>query len=260
MDRATRQAGMVLPDGAGIIMAANILGYTHSGRATGPALMLKLCDWGRQKGYRHFFYGGTEGIADKLAQRLTEMYPGLEVAGTCCPPFRQLCEAEDQEIVDTINDARPDIIWVGLGAPKQEKWMADHVGRLKATAMVGVGAAFDFHSGNVKWAPAIIRRLGLEWAWRLAENPKRMWRRNLDSPLFLTKVFIQMFKSKFVARPAPEVLPEDTVSPKPEPIPDKRSDQPSVVSHRKETVTPQPQSRIMEIEPAKLASKVKSGK
>jgi len=102
-----------------------------------------------------------------------------------------LSEQEDREIVDHINAAKPDIVWVGLGAPKQEKWMATYLGRIKATAMIGVGAAFDFHSGNVKWAPDWIRRIGMEWAYRLALEPKRMWRRNLDSPLFLSKVIAQ---------------------------------------------------------------------
>ena len=163
--------------------------------------MLKLCDWGRKKGYRHFFYGGGEGIADKLAERLSHEYPGLNVSGTFGPPFRQVTYEEDQSIVEKINATRPDIVWVGLGAPKQERWMAKHVGRIKAAAMIGVGAAFDFHSGNVKWAPTLIRRLGLEWAYRLIQEPKRMWRRNLDSPLFLSRVVGQRFsmamQSKF---------------------------------------------------------------
>ena len=94
-------------------------------------------------------------------------------------------------MVEQINALRPDVVWVGLGAPKQEKWMAAHVGRIDATAMIGVGAAFDFHSGNVKWAPGWIRTLGLEWAYRLIQEPKRMWRRNLDSPLFLMRVLAQ---------------------------------------------------------------------
>jgi len=202
MRQATEQAGMVLPDGIGIVLAANLLGYPHQGRATGPALMLKLCDWGRQKGYRHFFYGGTPGVAEKLAMKLSFDYPGLQVAGTYCPPFRQLSEKEDQAVIDQINTAKPDIVWVGLGAPKQEKWMADHVGRIAATAMIGVGAAFDFHSGNVKWAPDWIRKAGLEWAYRLALEPKRMWRRNLDSPIFLTKVIGQRIKQMFYTRDA----------------------------------------------------------
>ncbi len=191
MLRATLKAGMVLPDGIGILLAARLLGYPHNGRATGPTLMLKLCDWGRKNAYRHFFYGGAEGVADKLAENLSNEYPGLKVAGTYCPPFRPLTEREDHAAVDQINAVKPDIVWVGLGAPKQEKWMAEHQGRIEAAAMIGVGAAFDFHSGNVKWAPALVRRLGLEWAYRLAQEPKRMWRRNIDSPLFLSRVMRQ---------------------------------------------------------------------
>ena len=192
--QATTEASMTLPDGVGIILAANLLGYPHNGRATGPTLMLKLCDWCRAARFRHFFYGGASGVAEALAERLTAQFPGLEVAGTCCPPFRDLSPAEDAEIVQRINEARPDIVWVGLGSPKQEKWMLQHLGRMQATAMIGVGAAFDFHSGNVKWTPAWTRRLGLEWAYRLTQNPRRMWRRNLDSPVFLSKVIWQRIK------------------------------------------------------------------
>ncbi len=220
MGQATRQAGMILPDGTGIILAARLLGYSHNGRATGPMLMLKLCDWGRQKGYRHFFYGGSEGVAGKLAEKLGRDYPGLQVAGIYCPPFRQLSETENQAIIDEINTTRPDIVWVGLGAPKQEKWMAEHVGKITASAMIGVGAAFDFHSGNVKWAPAWIRKIGMEWAYRLVLEPKRMWRRNLDSPIFLTKVIGQRVKRVFHSKPTePQNQPlSESVAPQPLPL------------------------------------------
>ena len=119
-------------------------------------------------------------------------FPGLEVAGTYCPPFRELTPEEDEAAVEAINRSRPDIVWVGLGAPKQEKWMAEHAMCIDATAMIGVGAAFDFHTGNVKWAPWIVRKTGMEWAYRLACEPRRMWRRNLDSPLFLMQVTCQL--------------------------------------------------------------------
>lgn len=187
MRRATA-AALTLPDGVGVIWAARILGYAHHGRVTGPTLMLKACDWGREHGLRHYFLGGADGVAEKLADVLSEKYPGLEVAGVCCPPFRPLSDAEDAELIAEVNATRPDIVWVGLGAPKQEKWMHAHLGQVDAAAMVGVGAAFDFHSGNVKWAPRWLRYLGMEWAYRLVLEPKRMWRRNLDSPLFLAKV------------------------------------------------------------------------
>ena len=191
MAHATAAAGLTLPDGVGIIIAASLLGRNHNGRVTGPTLMLKLCDWGRRYGFRHYFYGGAELVADKLANRLAAMFPQLQVAGTYCPPFKPLSERQDCEIIKRINSARPDILWVGLGAPKQEKWMAQHLGKINAVAMIGVGAAFDFHSGNVKWTPACFRKIGLEWAYRLAQQPTRMWKRNLDSPIFLAKVIWQ---------------------------------------------------------------------
>jgi len=184
-------ACLALPDGVGLTLAAKVLGFESRGRVTGPALMLRLCDWGRERGYRHYFYGGKEGVAEELARRLGERFPGLLVAGTFSPPFRPLTEEEDAPIVQKINATRPDVVWVGLGAPKQEKWMAAHVGRIAAAAMIGVGAAFDFHSGNVKWAPRWVREIGMEWAWRLAHEPRRLWRRNLDSPLFLLAVLKQ---------------------------------------------------------------------
>jgi N-acetylglucosaminyldiphosphoundecaprenol N-acetyl-beta-D-mannosaminyltransferase len=186
--RVTARSGLTVPDGVGIVFAANVFGYGHHGRVTGPALMLKACDWGRRYGYRHYFYGGGRGVPERLRQRLTGQYPGLQVVGTYSPPFRPLTPKEDAAAVERINASRPDIVWVGLGAPKQEKWMAGHLGRIDAPAMIGVGAAFDFHSGNARWAPAWIRRLGAEWAWRLLLEPRRMWRRNLDSAVFLGQV------------------------------------------------------------------------
>lgn len=189
--RATSQAGMTLPDGVGIILAANLLRYPHHGRVTGPTLMLKLCQWGRAEGYGHFFYGGLPGVADALADRLSDRFPGLKVAGVYSPPFRRLTPDEDARIIENINRCKPDVVWVGLGSPKQEKWMLEHFGKIKATTLIGVGAAFDFHSGRVRWAPEWIRRAGLEWAYRLVKEPKRMWHRNLDNPVFLTKVLVQ---------------------------------------------------------------------
>ena len=192
MRMATEGAGLTLPDGVGIILAAKLLRYPQRGRVAGPTLLLRLCDWGRQHGYRHYFYGGWQGVAESLASRLRDEFPGLHVAGTHSPPFRTVTEEEDAALIEKINLARPDIVWVGLGAPKQEKWMAAHVGRVEAAAMIGVGAAFDFHSGNVRWAPPWVRWLGLEWLFRLACEPRRMWRRYLlDSPHFLLRVLMQ---------------------------------------------------------------------
>jgi N-acetylglucosaminyldiphosphoundecaprenol N-acetyl-beta-D-mannosaminyltransferase len=196
MRAATTGAGLTLPDGVGIILAAKLLGHGRRHRVTGPDLMLKVCGDGREFGLRHFFLGGSEGVAEKLAERMSEQFPGLKIAGTYCPPFRQLTAEEDETLVDRINATKPDVVWVGLGAPKQEKWMAAHLGRVKAATMIGVGAAFDFHTGNVPWAPGWVRRAGLEWAYRFITEPRRMWRRNLDSPLFLGSVLIQAMKNK----------------------------------------------------------------
>jgi len=194
MMAATAGAGLTLPDGAGIILASRLFRFPHYGRVDGPTLMLYVCDVGRRYGYRHFFYGGGQDVAERLSKRLQDLYPGLQVVGTYCPPFRAVAD-EDTEIVNRINAAEPDILWVGLGAPKQEQWMAMHMGRIQATAMIGVGAAFDFHSGNVKWSPAWIRKLGLEWAYRMAQNPRRMWRRNvIDTPLFVSKIVKERLK------------------------------------------------------------------
>jgi N-acetylglucosaminyldiphosphoundecaprenol N-acetyl-beta-D-mannosaminyltransferase len=217
MRAATQSAALTLPDGVGVIVAAEILGYGRRHRVTGPALMLDLCDRGRERNLRHFFYGGAPGVAEELARRLSEIFPGLIVAGTACPPFRQLSDAEEAAAVDAINATSADVLWIGLGAPKQEKWMRDHLGRIDSPAMIGVGAAFDFHSGNVKWAPWIVRKLGIEWAYRLALEPRRMWRRNLDSPLFLLHVLKQamiqrvarlLHRSPTAPQPLPATIPD----------------------------------------------------
>jgi N-acetylglucosaminyldiphosphoundecaprenol N-acetyl-beta-D-mannosaminyltransferase len=188
---ATARGGLILPDGVGVVLAAKLLGYGRRHRVTGPALMLDLCDQGRALGYRHYFFGGAAGVPEKLVCNLKQQFPGLIVAGAYSPPFRPMADAEKRQIIERINQTKPDVVWVGLGAPKQQKWMLEHVGKIEATALIGVGAAFDFHSGNVSWAPHFVRRCGIEWAYRLATNPRRMWRRNLDLPLFLMHVLAQ---------------------------------------------------------------------
>lgn len=195
--RTLSGSGLTLPDGVGIILAANILGFPNRGRVTGPTSMLRLCNGGRERGFRHFFYGGAEGVAEELAKKLTERFPGLDVAGTHCPPFRPLTDEEDEAVVETINRSGANCVWVGLGAPRQEKWMLAHRDRLEASALFGVGAAFDFHSDNVKWAPGIVRKLGVEWAFRLFVEPRRLWRRNLDSFIFLSRVLGQRARALF---------------------------------------------------------------
>jgi N-acetylglucosaminyldiphosphoundecaprenol N-acetyl-beta-D-mannosaminyltransferase len=192
---ALSRSTLTLCDGVGIGLACRLLGLPHASRVPGPELMPRLCDQGRERGLRHFFYGGGPGIAEALASRFTQRLPGLAVCGTHCPPFRELSAEEDAAIVTAINRCRPDVVWVGLGTAKQEKWMAAHAGRIAAPVMLGVGAAFDFHAGVVTRAPECVRHAGLEWAWRLAHEPRRLWRRNLDSPLFLALVACQALRN-----------------------------------------------------------------
>jgi N-acetylglucosaminyldiphosphoundecaprenol N-acetyl-beta-D-mannosaminyltransferase len=166
-----RNADFSVCDGVGVIVAG--YGWGHRiPRFPGPILQLEASNFGAQKGWRHFYYGGKEGVADEMARRLKEKYPGMIVCGTYSPPFRELTPQEDEEIVRMINDAKPDIVWVGLPVPKKERWIAAHLGRINAPWLIGVGAAFDYHAGTVKWAPAPIRAMGLEWLYRLIVEPK----------------------------------------------------------------------------------------
>lgn len=188
---ALTNAELVLPDGIGIILASILLGYGRSCRVDGPTLMLKICDKGRKYGYAHYFYGGKEGVARKLVEKLTEEYPGLDVVGTHCPPFRKLSQQEDDAVIEEINAAKPDIVWVGTGAPKQDKWMHDHLGRIHAPVMVGVGAAFDYNSGNMKRAPKWVRACCLEWLYRLFIEPRRHFPRKIQIFHFLYLVIVR---------------------------------------------------------------------
>jgi N-acetylglucosaminyldiphosphoundecaprenol N-acetyl-beta-D-mannosaminyltransferase len=187
------RSGMTTPDGMPLVWLSRLRGHRDVSRVYGPDLMLALCEESIEKGYRHFFYGGAEGVAVELAARLTERYPGLQVAGTYSPPFRPLTEDEDQQVVDLINRSGADIVWVGLGTPKQDFWVADHVGRLEAPVLLAVGAAFDFHSGRKRQAPRWMQRAGLEWLFRLLTEPRRLWYRYLVlNPLFIALVTLQL--------------------------------------------------------------------
>ncbi len=177
--RIQNQADLVLPDGMPLAWGARLLGFGPQRRVRGPDLMLALCQRSLAGGYSHFFYGGREGVPERLARKLVSRFPGLRVAGCFSPPFRPLTPEEDEQVVATINASGADILWVGLGAPKQERWMASHRGRVKVPVMVGVGAAFDFHSGTVKEAPRWMQRSGLEWLFRLSREPGRLWQRYL---------------------------------------------------------------------------------
>ena len=189
LQRIHERAGMVTPDGMPLVWLAHLDGRRGVERVYGPDLLLACCQRSLATGARHYFYGGAPGIAERLASRLAARFPGLQVAGTYTPPFGAVTDAEEARIVDDINHARPDIVWVGLSTPKQERWMAAHVGRLHAPVLVGVGAAFDFHAGVKRQAPRWMQRSGLEWSFRLATEPRRLWKRYLvNNPSFIWQV------------------------------------------------------------------------
>lgn len=174
-------SAMVCTDGMPIVWVARLRGARTAERVCGPDVMLSLCDRGRSVGLRHYFLGGRPGTPESLAERLTARYPGLIVVGTMSPPFRELSADKDQALVDTVNLAKPDVLWIGLGSPKQEFWAAEHEAALEVPLILPVGAAFDFHSGRLRRAPRWMRRLGLEWLFRLAMEPRRLFRRYLTT-------------------------------------------------------------------------------
>jgi len=177
--RVHEGAGLAVPDGMPLVWVGRLKGHRTVRRVYGPDLTLQLCEEAARSGYRCFFYGGAPGVAAQLGETFARRFPGLRVVGAEAPPFRPLTAEEDDEAVRRINAATPDLVFVGLGCPKQELWMAAHRERLHAPVLLGVGAAFDFHTGRVRQAPRWIMRSGLEWLFRLSQEPRRLWRRYL---------------------------------------------------------------------------------
>lgn len=175
---AVDNAAFTVPDGQPLAWGLRALGHEIPDRVYGPELMARACARAARSGQRQYFYGGRDDAALlRLTDNLRERFPGLQVAGGWSPPFRALSEAELDDVAARINAARPDVVWVGIGVPKQEKWMAAMRARLDAPVLVGVGAAFDFHAGLVPQAPRWMQRAGLEWLFRLLQEPRRLWRR-----------------------------------------------------------------------------------
>jgi N-acetylglucosaminyldiphosphoundecaprenol N-acetyl-beta-D-mannosaminyltransferase len=185
-------ADLSLPDGMPLVWIGRLRGYQLRRRVYGPDLLLDFCRQTEGKGYSHFFYGGAPGVGEQLAEGLRRRFPALRIAGVYSPPFRQLSPQEDTYVVEMINRATPDVLWVGLGCPKQERWIYEHRNRLRVPVIAGIGQAFDIHSGRVRQAPRWIRENGLEWLFRLWKEPRRLWRRYLIyNTQFVWNVFLE---------------------------------------------------------------------
>lgn len=192
---ALEGADMVAPDGVPSVYVSRLRGAKHVGRVTGLDLLPQLCQFSAQFGWRHFFYGGAEGVAAEAGRRLHEANPGMVVAGSYCPPFRELTDQETVNIVDRINAAQPHIVWVGLGLPKQEKWSAEHVGKIPGATLIGIGFALDVAAGLKTRAPVWMQKIGLEWLYRLITEPRRLWKRYLVTiPTFIWLVTIEQVR------------------------------------------------------------------
>lgn len=189
--RIFNAAGMVTPDGMPLVWLSRAR-HPHVSRVYGPDLMLASLARSAASGQRHYLYGGGPGVGERLAAQLRERFPGAHLVGSREPPFAPIDQLTTAAEAERINAARPDIVWVGIGSPKQEQWMTRMRSRLQAPVLLGVGAAFDFHSGTVAQAPAWMQRSGLEWLFRLGSDPSRLWRRYLiDNPWFLWSIALQ---------------------------------------------------------------------
>jgi N-acetylglucosaminyldiphosphoundecaprenol N-acetyl-beta-D-mannosaminyltransferase len=183
---AINATDLAATDGMPLVWLCRLKGAKKARRVYGPDTMLALCERGVALGWRHYFYGGTEDELSGLVERLQRSYPGIVIAGTHSPPFRALSDEEKQEDEERINAAEPDLVWVGLGNPRQELWMTEYRSRLDAPLILAVGAAFAFHAGKVKQAPLWMQRSGTEWLYRFVQEPRRLWKRYLmGNSLFL---------------------------------------------------------------------------
>jgi N-acetylglucosaminyldiphosphoundecaprenol N-acetyl-beta-D-mannosaminyltransferase len=198
---ALNHCGMATEDGMPLVWWSRLAGFSRARRVCGSDLLDKMCAYGLQHNFRHYFYGASPKVLEQLIKRLQRRHPGLGVAGFRSPPFRPLTAAEDAADIAAINEAQPDFVWVGLGMPKQEKWMVEHLGRVNATALIGVGAAFDFHAGTKPRAPVWMQRAGLEWVFRLMSEPRRLAHRYLiDNVLFIGHMLRQVTGLKTYAQ------------------------------------------------------------
>jgi N-acetylglucosaminyldiphosphoundecaprenol N-acetyl-beta-D-mannosaminyltransferase len=186
-------AMLTIPDGRPTVWVGWLRGLLHMRQVTGPTIMLRICALSAEKGYTHFFYGGNDGVADQLKNSLTERFPGLKVVDTYTPPFRSLTPGEESELIRKVAEAKPDFFWVGLSTPKQERFMEQYSSKLDAKVMLGVGAAFDIHTGRIKDAPYWMKFTGVQWMHRIYQDPKRLWKRYLvNNPKFVYRITLEL--------------------------------------------------------------------
>jgi N-acetylglucosaminyldiphosphoundecaprenol N-acetyl-beta-D-mannosaminyltransferase len=203
-------ASLSVPDGMPLVWLSHLAGQRHVRRSYGPDLVLSFCELAARKGYSNYLLGGAPGQPEMLARKLSAKFAGLDIRGTHATPIRPLPEVENDLVIEEVNSANPDVVWVGMGTNAQERWMAENRHRLNAPILVGVGAAFDIHSHQVRQAPALMQRVGLEWLFRLIQEPGRLWRRYvLGNPLFVAKVLMQRlglrrYELPTVKAPAPQ--------------------------------------------------------
>ena len=184
--RILNHAVINAPDGMPMTWMGRLQGFREMNRVFGPDFMSEMCQLSVERGYRHFLYGGEPGVADQLSEMLQRRCAGLRIVGTYTPPFRSLTQEEEEDVLNQVRGSRPDILWVGLSTPKQERFMAQYVDRLQVPLLVGVGAAFDYHTGRIRDCSDWVKRSGLQWLHRLMQDPRRLWRRYLrNNPAFL---------------------------------------------------------------------------
>jgi N-acetylglucosaminyldiphosphoundecaprenol N-acetyl-beta-D-mannosaminyltransferase len=187
------RATLMVPDGAPTVWVGRLQGFSKMQRVTGPDLMLEIFGHRQFANCRHFLYGGKEGVAEELRKTLTGRFPWVQIVGTYTPPFRELTPPEEESLATRIQELKPDMIWIGISTPKQERFMMRFLPRLDSTLMFGVGAAFDFHTGRIKDAPRWVKHAGLQWLHRMIQDPRRLfWRYFRNNSAFLWHITLQL--------------------------------------------------------------------
>lgn len=197
LEKALNSSFLTTPDGMPTVWFGRARGHAEMERVFGPDLMLEVCRMSVEKGYTHFLYGGAEGVAEELRDELEQRFPGIKISGVYTPPFRPLDENEEKDLIRIVAKIKPDLFWVGISTPKQDLFMHEYIEKLDTKLMLGVGAAFDFHTGRIKDSPNWVKKAGLQWLHRLLQEPRRLWKRYLyHNPRFVYLALSQLLGGK----------------------------------------------------------------